>query len=196
MTTIPTDRQPRPQPTGRTLELATQLLRRDRLKPRRGRGVTADQMALALARVLMTTPPGSDHGRLINSALTPRTTEAKAQGPRPPAEKAVRALLRLGQTPTPDAVASIVDGLQRRQAAAAARNARAAAHVQADGHRARQAVVDHWAEHGCGPTWRGLARQMGWAEQDVAATVRALAAAGLVEVGTDRGSLRPAGGRP
>jgi hypothetical protein len=191
MTTTPTDRQPRPQPTSRTLELAAQLLRRDRLKPRRD--VTADQMTTALARVLMVTPPGSDHGRLLTSALTPRAKEAKAHGPRPPAEKAVRALLRLGQTPTPQAVASALDGLQRQQTATATRTARATARVQVDGQRAAQAVADHWRTHGCGPTWRGLARQMGWTEQDAAATVRALAAAGLVETGTTPRSLRPTG---
>jgi hypothetical protein len=148
-------------------------------------------MAMALARVLATTPPGSGHGRLVNAALTPRTKEAKAQGPRPPAEKALRSLLRLGQTPTPEAVASMVDALQRQQTAAAARTARAAARVQVDGLRAAQAVADHWQAHGCGPTWRGLARQMGWPGQDAAATIRALAAAGLIETGTTPRSLRP-----
>jgi hypothetical protein len=187
---VPTDRQSRPQPTGRILELAARLLRRGRLGPRPG--VDPDQMTLALARTLETTPPASDHGRLLAAALTPRTREAKALGPRPPAEKALRALLRLGQTPTAAAVASVLDGLQRQQTAAAARAARAAARVQADGHRAAQAAADHWQTHGCGPTWRGLARQMGWPEQDAAATVRALAAAGLVEIGTTPRSLRPA----
>jgi hypothetical protein len=186
---VPTDRQPRPQPGSRTLEAAAQLLRRGRLGPRRG--VTGDQMALALARVLDTTPPASDHGRLLNAALTPRTREAKALGPRPAAEKALRALLRLGQTPTTAAVASALDGLQRQQTAAAARTARADARVQADGPRAAQVVADHWQGHGCGPTWRQLCRLMGWPEQDAAATVRALAVAGLVEIGTTSRSLRP-----
>jgi hypothetical protein len=194
LTTTPTDRQPRPQPTDRTLQLAAQLLRRDRLKPRRSRGVTADQMAAALARVLMVTSPGSDHGRLLNSALTPRPKQAKTQGPRPPAEKAVRALLRLGQSPTPAAVAGVVDDLQRQQTARAARTARAAGHVQADGPRAVQAIAAHWQEHGCGPTWRGLAREMGWPEQDAAATVGALERAGLVETGDTPRSLRPTRG--
>jgi len=53
---VPTDRQPRPQPTSRTLELAAQLLRRGRLGPRPG--VDHDQMALALARVHRQPPAG------------------------------------------------------------------------------------------------------------------------------------------
>ncbi len=189
MTAQPTPTRPaRPQPTRRHLDLAGELLRRNRLKP--ARGVDRDQVRLALARALALTSPVSAHGQLLTAALRPHPG-----GQRPAAQQAARSLLRRGETPTAAAVATLLDGQQRHQAATAARTARVAGYVERDGQRAAQTVADYWQQHGCGPTWRELARLLGWPELDADVTVKALAAAGWLEPGSEPRSLRP-GRRP
>lgn len=194
--TAPTAAERPPEPTARHLELAGKLISdRPGLTPHRG--IKADQARLALARALARIPPTTDHGRLLAATLRHH------DGQRPAPQRAVQHLVRRGLTPSPAAVASLLAGWReretaeperrrRRVAAARARRDRIAARVDQDGPRAAATVAGWWREHGHGPTWRELARTMGWSNrQDMEQAIRGLAAAGWLAPGRAPRSLRP-----
>jgi hypothetical protein len=171
-------------------KLAARLLARSRLK--RQQGISFSQVTAALTKALAATAPESSHGRLLLAALAPTTKTAGTTGtPQPAAEVAVRLLLGRGQVPTAAAVVGQVASFDQRKAATAAREQRRKQLLSSDGPRAATLVNEHWQAHGHGPTWRELGRAMGWPSGEVALTVRALAKAGWLTVGSEARSLRP-----
>jgi hypothetical protein len=108
----------------------------------------------------------------------------------------VRTLLRRGETPTPAAVAGLLTDWQAHDAAVHHQQQRVAHVLAHDGPRAAAAAADAWTRHGQGPTWRELARAMGWPERDLEAAIQALATAGWLTPGKAPRSLRPGPATP
>jgi hypothetical protein len=133
----------RPAPDAARLELAAMLIGRAALPG----DVDLDQAVAALARVLAAHPPGSPHGGLLGAALRPRSPAEKQAGPRPPAEVAVRALLRCGQTPTPRAVAAEAERRHARAVSRAARREQIAERLRPLVDQATPAIAELTALH-------------------------------------------------
>jgi hypothetical protein len=152
-------------------------------------GVDHDQAAAMLARVLRHHDLfGTPHGRLLLAACHARTPAEKEAGPRPLDEKAVRALLRIGESPTPAAVATRVEQTQQRIRSLAARVPRLERIAERDAAAAVEAVVGWWRRYGRPPSPVALGRRFRWAA-DTWAVIHRLEAAGWLAV-TD-GGVRP-----
>jgi hypothetical protein len=150
---------------------------------RASRGRAPDpQLAAALGRALARSARGSEHRKLLAAAL-----RARKPGERTPEERAVWWLARRGETPTPGAVATRVAEDQRRQERAAL--VEQLAHD--DGLRAAVEVARTVRRTGAGPTWRELARALGWPDWAAPLVIPRLESAGWLAAGTERGSLRP-----
>jgi hypothetical protein len=174
-----------------TLHRARLMLGRARLELRPG--VDEDQAAAMLARVLHHCHPfHSQHGRLLVAALRARSRAEQRAGPRPPAERIVRALLATGQAPTPKAVAAELERAEHVARAWQARLARVAPLVERDGPCVAEIVAGHWRRQGVSPTISEVARALGWRWADAEAIIAGMAEAGWVTVGRPAyRSLRP-----
>jgi len=136
--------------------------------------------AVALARALVKTTPGSEHGKLLAAVLrAPKLNALAAAG-------AVMRLAREGTTPTQGAVAAYQQQQENRRARQAAARAagdlaraEAQARAEAEGPRAGAWVAQVLTETGTGPTWGGVGGRHG-----LAASARAGA-----DTGPDRRSL-------
>jgi hypothetical protein len=152
-------------------------------------GVDHDQVVAALARVLRRYDPfRSDHGRLLVAACQARSPADRQAGPRPAEQKAVRGLLRVGESPTPAAVATRVEQTQRRARTQAARGPRLDALAERDAAAAVEIVIGWWRRNGRPLPPVTLGRRFGWAG-DTWPVIRRLEIAGWLAV-TD-GGVRP-----
>jgi hypothetical protein len=166
-----------PPPDSRTIHRAEVLLRRSQLQPEAG--VDSQQMAAMLARVLARHDVfASEHGRLLVAALRLRTRKERRAGPRPPAEQAVRHLLRHGQPPWPKAVAGAVERQHAHDQTRGRRAVRLAPLAVRDGPAAAREVTRCWRDHGRALTPAQLGRLLGWRARDVWALISLLVADG------------------
>src|ERR1035441_5168866 len=138
------------------LRIANSAVRNARLK--RAKNVTLDEIAYNLAKVLMVTPPRSDHGRLLMRALSP----AVRDNARSAEELAARWLLAPGPTPTEPAIATRLEMLRISEAARIRKKARAVRIAERDGLKAAAAIADRIAQAGESFTWVELARSLDW----------------------------------
>jgi hypothetical protein len=108
--------------------------------------------AAAIGKALVTTKPGSAHGRLLARTLRP----APGGAARSREEEAVLWLAARSETPTPEAVAAAAQQLANRRARQARLTALAAPFAEADGERAANYVAEVVTETGEGPLWSEL----------------------------------------
>jgi hypothetical protein len=153
-------------------------------------GVDHDQAVAVLARVLRRYDPfAHPHGQLLVAALRARSPAEKEQaGPRPAEQKAVRALLRIGESPTPAAVATRLEHTQRHARTQAARGPRLDALAERDAAAAVEIVVAWWRHNGRPLPPVTLGRRLGWAG-DTWPVIRRLEVAGWLAV--EDGGVRP-----
>jgi hypothetical protein len=144
---------------------------------------TREQGALAFARALVATAPGSDHGRLLVAALkaTADTDEVRA----------VLALAKAGVSPTEAAVHAWLQASAERRENQARLRREAATLAARDGARAREWTAQVVAQTGAGPTWAELSTAMGWPRRVRNPVMAELAAAGWITTGKAHRSLRP-----
>jgi len=169
------------------LRIANSAVRNARLK--RAKNMTLDEIAYNLAKVLMTTPPRSDHGQLLVRALSP----ASADNKRSAEEIAVRWLLAHGQTPTEPAITTRLEMLRISEASRIQKETEAARIAEKDGLRAAEAIASRIARAGESFTWVELRHAMGWplGKTTLEMILRRLEADGWIETGTKTRSLRP-----
>jgi hypothetical protein len=159
-----------------------------RLRP----GVPPAEATQALARAMAACEPGSEHRLLLLAALRKRArTEKRRDGARPLPERAVRVLVGYAQTPSPGAVAGFLRNHEHRRIARQARAVRLAPLIAKDADRVAAAVADCWQKRGVGLTGGDLRRRMGWRQQDVAAFLEGLEAAGVLVFDQATRTLRP-----
>lgn len=152
-------------------------------------GVDHDQAVAVLARTLARHDPfTTEHGQLLVAALRARSPTEKQAGPRPPEEKAVRALVRIGESPTPAAVATRLEHAQRHARTQAARGPRLDALAERDAAAAVEVVVAWWRRNGRPLPPVTLGRRLGWAG-DTWPVIRRLEVAGWLAV--EGGGVRP-----
>lgn len=156
---------------------------------------TRERAALAFARALVATTPGSDHGRLLVQALkaTADTTEVRA----------VLTLAKAGTSPTQAAVHALLQLDANRQKTrtrlrqeAARRRQEAAPLAAQDGPRAQEWTAQIVAQTGTGPTWSELSTAMGWPRQLRKPVIAALITTGWITTGETPRSMRPGAGQP
>ena len=109
-------------------------------------------------------------------------------GPRPakgsPQAKAFANLVRRGKTPTPEAIAALVDAWERRDAFFAGLDDTAASFQAA-------AFVDSVVrDTGAGPLWSELGAAMGWPREFTTAAINRLTGNGWLQSTTETRSLR------
>jgi hypothetical protein len=138
------------------LRIANSAVRNARLK--RAKNMTLDEIAYNLAKVLMVTPPRSDHGLLLMRALSP----AIRDNARSAEELAARWLLAHGQTPTESAIATRLEMLRISEASRVRKKAKATRIAERDGLRAAAAIESRIAQAGESFTWIELARSLDW----------------------------------
>jgi hypothetical protein len=151
----------RSAPDAERVALAAMMVRRAQLPD----GVDQERAAHALAHTLQKFPPGTPHGGLIGRALRARTPAEKRQGPRPPEEVAIRALLGRGEPAYPRAVAAEAERRHARAVSRTVRREQAAERlaplVDEYGHHAAALVSDHWQRYGYSPVTGWLVHQLG-----------------------------------
>jgi hypothetical protein len=152
-------------------------------------GVDHDQAVAVLARVLRRYDPFTHpHGRLLVAACHARSPADKQAGSRPAEEKAVRGLLRIGESPTEAAVATRAEQTQRRARTQATRGPRLDRIAERDAAAAVEVVVGWWRRYGRPLPPVTLGRQFGWAG-DTWPVIRRLQVAGWLAV--EGGGVRP-----
>jgi hypothetical protein len=141
-------------------------------------GVDHDQAVAVLARVLRRYDPFTHpHGRLLVAACHARSPADKQAGSRPAEEKAVRGLLRIGESPTEAAVATRAEQTQRRARTQATRGPRLDRIAERDAAAAVEVVVGWWRRYGRPLPPVTLGRRFGWAG-DTWPVIRRLQVAG------------------
>jgi hypothetical protein len=167
-------------------KLASNAYRTARLK--KIPGVTADIVVSNLARVLISTSPRSDHGRLIMRAMRGGVpAELRTDD-----EKTVRYLLSHGQAPTISAVSGRLAELPAIHEAQRKRREYAET-VTANGAAVAEAIARKLAETGESYTWQELRKLMDWPSSPryLPAIMTALERDGWITSGRETRSLRP-----
>jgi hypothetical protein len=151
------------------------------------RGRWVQVAAVAMARALVKTTPGSEHGKVLAAALRAPRLDA------PAGVGAVLRLARAGVTPTEAAVASCLEQQDRRNRRQVAARALARGLVGADveGPRAAAWVAQVLAQSDDGPTWGELAAAMGWPRPVAGVQIRALITSRWLTGSSRPRSLRP-----
>lgn len=138
-----------------------------------------------MARALVKTTPGSEHGRVLAAVLRDPRLDA------PTGAGAVMRLIRAGITPTQAAVAAGQKTHRAREAGIQAA-IRGLARPDIEGPRAGAWVAQVRTDTGTGPTWAELGAAMGWTRPVAEQQIRALSASRWLTTTTNQArSLRP-----